>query len=130
MNSKPSSYVRLLPLLLLAACARVSTPQPRCASLGFTSFTLVGAVREEESGQLLSATTIRVLGSSRVAVTDSSGAYRIPRLPLGTHVVEASRVGYYREKREVGVYDGDVLRLCDSDTTAVLRFYMRPQRLP
>jgi len=98
--------------------------------LGFTSFTLVGAVQEEEGGHPLPAATIRVVGSSRVAVSDSSGVYRISELPIGTHIVEASRVGYYREQREIGVYDGDVLQSCDSDTTAVLRFYMRPQRLP
>jgi len=95
-----------------------------------TSFTLVGTVQEEEGGRPLPAATIHVLGSSRVAVTDSSGTYRVVGLPLGTHVVEASRVGYYREQRKIGVQDKDILRFCGSDTTAVLRFYMRPQHLP
>jgi hypothetical protein len=137
MRFQPLACTHILLLLPLVACGPASTPraqatppEPSCMRLSFTSFTLTGAVNEEEGRHALPGTVVRVLGSSRVAVTDSAGAYRISDLPLGTYLVEASRADYYREQREVAVYDGDILRPCAADTTSFLRFHMRRQSLP
>lgn len=133
---RPCVFTFLLLLLPVSACARGAAPPPQaatreiaCARFGYAALNLAGVVQEEDGGRPLPGAVVRVVGSRRAAVTDDRGEYRISGLTPGPHAVEATRVGYHREEREIYVHDGDVIRFCGADTTALLRFHMRPAGL-
>lgn len=109
-----ASWRAVLASLLLAgavACAQAAPRPPRVASAPASGanadeavFNLAGTVRDEETGHPLSGVLVSVDSVDRAkAVTDSAGRYRIPGVPYGTYTVSARTLGYYRERREIGV---------------------------
>lgn len=80
------------------------------------SFTLTrmgevaGAVTDASDGAVLAGVSVSVSGTSRTAITDSAGRYRISGVPRGTRTVTASLDGYdpasgsaeVRDERTVG----------------------------
>ena len=71
------------------------TPQGRTEAL--TSATLFGRVMAKQSGHALAGASILAIderGTRVRTVSDSSGSFRIERLPAGRYRVEASRAGF------------------------------------
>lgn len=81
-------------LLLLAAA-------PLAAQRG----TVTGVVRDE-TGALLEATEVRIVGTNLRALTNESGRFLIPGVPSGRHTIEASRLGYHTARLQVEVGEG------------------------
>lgn len=95
---------------------------------GWQRFTLVGVVREEAGGRPLAGVVVRVQGTRHNALTDQAGRYRIEGLEGGTYTVEAIRVGYYSERRDIA-FSTDVMCTQCADAAhpeRVLHFSMRP----
>lgn len=57
-------------------------------------------------GAPLSETRIQVVGTTRGALTDASGNFRIQQVPAGTHEVRSMRLGYGAQTRTVTVAAG------------------------
>src|SRR5688572_3311919 len=55
---------------------------------------LTGTVRDQRSGQPLSAVQVFVAGSGMGALSQQNGRYLIPNAPVGVHQVTAQRIGY------------------------------------
>jgi outer membrane receptor protein involved in Fe transport len=53
-----------------------------------------GKVTDKESGEPLIGATVRILGTSRGAVSDVNGEYSIINVDVGTYTLEATYVGY------------------------------------
>lgn len=53
-----------------------------------------GKIVDKENGQPLPGATVRILGTTRGAVTDVNGEYYILNVEVGTYTLEASFVGY------------------------------------
>src|SRR5689334_22943692 len=85
-----SSMYRLAPLLLFAPAAFAQ----------IVGASLSGTVRDE-SGAILPQTAITVrnteTGSERKLVTDDSGRYSAPSLPIGRYDISASKPGFHSQ---------------------------------
>ncbi|MDQ3327455.1 MAG: S8 family serine peptidase, partial [Chloroflexota bacterium] len=78
---------------------------------------LTGRVRTS-SGTALSGVTVKIVGTSRAARSNSSGYYTINYAPLGTRNVTAARSGYYTRTRSVTLLMG---------STTTLNFGLNPR---
>ena len=67
---------------------------------------IAGKVTDAQSGNPLEAVTIAVQGTQLAAITGPDGTYRIGRVPNGTRVVTARRIGYGAATRTVTASDG------------------------
>jgi len=67
---------------------------------------IAGKVTDAQSGNPLEAVTIAVQGTQLAAITGPDGTYRIGRVPNGTRVVTARRLGYGAGTRTVTASDG------------------------
>src|SRR6478752_6429174 len=83
-------FVRFARLHFLAVIVVLAFPE---LSVGQASPSLVGAVTDAANGQALAGVRIGISGSSRAAVTDDRGHYRIEGLSAGDYTVTASRLG-------------------------------------
>lgn len=91
--------IRFLPLALLLATAPAAAqeqgaaPPPATAAEATPSTlatgTIAGTVRTS-GGEPIAGATVRISGSTRVARTDSAGAFTFERLPPGTYLLEIS----------------------------------------
>ncbi len=72
-----------------AALAFASAP-----AIAQSTGTISGTVTDRQSQRPLASVQVRVVGSSRGAQTDESGAYRIVNVPAGTVQVAVQRIGY------------------------------------
>ena len=82
-----------------AASQQVATPE----QIG----SLAGTVSDGDSGALPGVTIVAVMGDRQhIAVTNSSGRYRIERLPAGKYTVGASLIGFATRRGEVQVAAG------------------------
>ena len=88
-------------LLVSAAIVAISAPVV-AQNVG----TISGKVTERQTQQPLVGVQVRVVGSSRGAQTDESGAYRIPGVPAGTVQLAVQRIGYGAMSRTVSVGAG------------------------
>jgi hypothetical protein len=84
-------------LLILFVAAVLLTPALATAQIGQTA-TLSGIVTDA-SGAVLPGVTVSVsspalIGGSRTAVTDGSGAYRFPSLPPGLYTLKVELEGF------------------------------------
>src|SRR5256885_10135832 len=68
--------------------------------------TIAGKVTDAPSGGPLESVTIAVQGTQLGAVTGPDGTYRIARVPNGSHVVTARRLGFGAGTRTVTTTDG------------------------
>ena len=86
-----------LTVLLVSIQWAVFHPQPIGAQI--TTATIVGAITDE-TGALIPGVTVTVrnedTGLSRNAISDDSGRYLAPRLPVGTYEVSAELTGFKR----------------------------------
>lgn len=69
---------------------------------------LTGFVRDNETKQILSGTSIRIQGTSKGTITNTEGAYRI-MLPPGTYEITFSYVGYRSDTLKLQ-FDSVVIR--------------------
>ena len=58
------------------------------------------------NGKHLPYAVIRVVGTTIAAITDATGHYNIINLPVGTHTVEASMLGYTTKRKTVTLEEG------------------------
>jgi Ca-activated chloride channel family protein len=70
-----------------------------------------GSVRDQAGSPIANA-QVFVVGTSLNTVTDTSGAYRLRQVPVGTHAVRAAFIGYHStEVTNVPVRKGKVTRV-------------------
>lgn len=81
----------LFPMLLLPALAAAQ-------QTGMVTGRVTGA-----TGQPLADTRIQVVGTTRGAMTDAAGTYRIQQVPAGAQEVRALRLGYSAQTRPVTI---------------------------
>lgn len=101
------AFLLVLPLL---------TPRPASAQ---STGSLVGRVTDLE-GRPLTGVEIRVEGTSLMAVSDRSGAYRMVNVPAGTRTMAAEALGYETETMAVEIQSGSVTSRSISLTPAPL----------
>lgn len=103
---------RLLVLLALAA------PLTAFAQIG----TLAGRVVDAATQQPLPGATVVLAGTTTGTSTGPAGAFTIPEVPVDTHTVRVSLVGYESVSRMVEVLEGDrvVLDVALSEQTESL----------
>lgn len=65
-----------------------------------------GLITDRETGEALSAVTVRIEGTRLGAITDIKGRFRINNVNDGTIILAASRVGYKPEKTTILVAKG------------------------
>jgi hypothetical protein len=89
----------------LSAAPRASRENVQTVPLAAAeTFTVSGLVRDEVSGRPMPNVMIFADSQNYArTTTDSTGRYRLPALALGYHVIVATKLGYYIERREIGV---------------------------
>src|SRR3979411_2548148 len=75
----------------------------------FAQGTIRGAVTTASGGPA-SGAAVRISGTSLGAVVDSSGSYRILRVPAGTYVVRVTKLGFAPDSATVVVGDGETVQ--------------------
>src|SRR5689334_9008245 len=68
--------------------------------------TIAGRVTDASSNQPVASAQIQVVGTTRGAVTNETGAYRIPSMPAGTYTLRVLRIGFQSIAQTVTVSDG------------------------
>ena len=86
------------PLLIVGATLALASP-----ALAQSTGTIVGRVTERTTNRALAGVQIRVVGTTRGAATNDSGAFRIPGVPAGTVQLAVQRIGYSAASRSVAV---------------------------
>ncbi len=86
----------------------------------FASGVVRGTISDEETGQPLRGTTIRVESRPWGAISDKSGTFTLSTMPAGSYTLLFSMVGYNGQKLVVDVRDGD---------TAAVEIRLAPQSL-
>lgn len=71
------------------------------------SFSLVGNVSEQGTGNLLNAVSAQVMQNGIVRKTNTQGAYGIAGLPAGAYTVQFSKTGYQPLTLQVTITDPD-----------------------
>ena len=104
MSLRPQWYV--------AALVVVAGSAP--ASLGSqvdTTATISGYARSAFNGRPLASVMISVIGTRKFTVTDSTGAFRLSGLPIGTQLVRISYLGRQSEEYEFELHSGKTKRV-------------------
>jgi outer membrane receptor protein involved in Fe transport len=73
--------------------------------------TIAGTVRDAATGAPLAEINIIVRGTSRLALTDARGHYRLAGIPAGEHTLSAERIGIAPLQRTAVVQPGATVRL-------------------
>ncbi|MGH7694206.1 MAG: SusC/RagA family TonB-linked outer membrane protein, partial [Gemmatimonadaceae bacterium] len=89
-------------LFVVMVGALLSATQLAAQSTG----TITGRVVDSTSQQPLSNVTIQVPGTSLGALTRGDGSFTMPGVPAGSHKVNARRIGYALQQRDVTVTAG------------------------
>ena len=89
---------------LLTVCAALALASPVAAQ---STGTIVGHVTERVTNRPLGNVQIRIVGTTRGAATNDSGAFRIPNVPAGTVQLSAQRIGYGAQSRTIAVTAGN-----------------------
>lgn len=71
--------------------------------------TITGQVRDQGTGEPLSAVQVAIPGLEVGTLTGAGGMYVLSNVPAGTHAVEVIRIGYRRLLQEVTVTSGESL---------------------
>jgi TonB-linked SusC/RagA family outer membrane protein len=90
-----------LPLLLGALASPLSAQQQQPQS-----GTIVGRVLDRAGGQPIAEANVVIVGSTRGGRTGAEGRYRIGGVPVGTHQVRVTRLGYTAETRPATIAAG------------------------
>jgi hypothetical protein len=80
--------LRVAGALLLAAQAVVADAAPP------TPATILGAVRDEETGAPIAGALVALTDLDRTVVTDEEGRYMLPAVPAGPHHIAVRSLGY------------------------------------
>lgn len=89
----------ILSLFTLAAAPGGGTAQTGAAA---------GTVTERQTGRVLPAATVRVVGAPTLSTLSASdGRYLLRGLPVGTHMVEATFIGYATVTRQATIRAGE-----------------------
>lgn len=72
---------------------------------------ITGTVTDAQSGDRLPGANVVIAGSSRGAATDVEGRYSISAVPVGTHTVVVSYIGYVSRQQSVTVGAGETVVL-------------------
>jgi TonB-linked SusC/RagA family outer membrane protein len=91
-------YRRLLAGVVALACAAPAWAQG--------TGTIAGRVVDRQSQRPVASVQVRIVGTTRGAQTDESGAYRIASVPAGVAQIVAQRIGYGPQSRTVTVTEG------------------------
>ena len=67
---------------------------------------IAGRVTDAGSNQPVASAQIQVVGTTRGAVTNETGAYRIANIPAGTYTLRVLRIGFQSTTQTVAVTDG------------------------
>ncbi len=78
-------------------------------ALAQNSGTIAGKVTERQTQRPLAGAQVRILGGTRGAVTDDSGSFRIPNVPVGAVQLSATRIGYGPQSRSIVVTSGSTV---------------------
>jgi TonB-linked SusC/RagA family outer membrane protein len=87
----------------LAVCVLAVPVGRLCAQ---ASGTIAGRVTDRSSDRPLANAQVRIVGTTRGAVTSDSGTYRIVNVPAGTVQLAVQRLGYAPQSRTVAVTSG------------------------
>ncbi|OZC04387.1 TonB-dependent siderophore receptor [Rubricoccus marinus] len=84
--------------------------------------TLAGRVTDSQTGVPVPGATVQLVGTGTGAAADASGYFVLAAVPVDTHAVRVSSVGYEPITRTVAVYEGErvVLDVALSEQTASL----------
>lgn len=69
--------------------------------------TVFGQVTEQDTGQPLASTTVRVVGTQLGDLSNQDGRFEIGRVPPGTHELEVTSLGYGTQRIEFTVAAGE-----------------------
>ncbi|MBU1355425.1 MAG: von Willebrand factor type A domain-containing protein [Candidatus Edwardsbacteria bacterium] len=99
---------RIFPLIAAAVLALISASLIGAAGTGVINC----IVMDNANNNLLTGVTLRIPGTSYVAVGDKAGHYQFTGLPEGTYTVEASLAGYQTMiKKNVKVKTNQIVKL-------------------
>src|SRR5688572_29865689 len=70
--------------------------------------TVIGTITNQDGGVAIGGVAVRVLESSRVAITRGDGTFRL-QLPAGQHEIQASLIGYATASASVTVIAGQTV---------------------
>lgn len=86
---------------------------------------LNGAVTDADSGTPLPGANIRLVDTLLGATTDLEGQFVLPAVPVGTHQIEISLIGYATLIKTVQVISGEQVHLTAALTPSPLLAYGR-----
>ncbi len=96
-RSLPGLFLALVPLLPIAATAQNGS--------------IAGTVRDDATSQPLAGAQVYIPALSIGRLTNGEGAFLIPGVPAGTHMVEVQLIGYAIARQEITVMAGSEARL-------------------
>lgn len=76
----------------------------------FAQGQISGRITEAASGSPLIGANVVIIGSSIGAAADGNGAFEIRNVPVGTHMLEASMLGFDSDQIEITVTEGEIAR--------------------
>ena len=87
---------------------------------------ITGRVTDQSTGLPVPSAAVVVTGTSLGAITNDSGVYSIRAVPVGTHQLRASRVGYGPGVRTVSVNAGSVASTLFALTWSIITSHLSP----
>lgn len=106
-TARPVQAMRPPSARLVTRDARSAAPKVAPAAAPRTVDAVVtGRVTDASSGAPIPGATVTVQGTELGGTTGEDGTYRIARVPAGTHVFIARRIGYAAVRRTVSLGDG------------------------
>ncbi|MDE3000736.1 MAG: TonB-dependent receptor [Gemmatimonadota bacterium] len=102
-----SFALKLAPRWLLGSFLVMVLPTLAAAQEG----TIVGTVRDDATNEGLAGTQVFIPALWIGTLSDGEGAFEVPAVPAGTHMVEIQRIGYAILRQEVVVTAGSESRL-------------------
>lgn len=81
-------------LSLLSFAAGIVLAASSTAAQQATTFTLTGVVVDSATGAPISGAWVEIFGRNIVAITDPSGAFRLPKVPAGVMAIRVRQLGY------------------------------------
>src|SRR4051812_17574490 len=92
---------RLLGLMVGAAAVIMSAP-----AAAQSTGTITGKVTDRQTLQPLQNVQVRIVGTTRGALTDDAGNYRLAAVPAGTVQLAVQRIGFGPMSRTVSLASG------------------------
>jgi hypothetical protein len=101
-SGRPLLAAALL-LMLAAGSARAQQTQPAAPA----RLDVVGKVVDQTTGRPLAGARVELYKPTRVVLTDENGAFRIPEVPAGAHLLNVQRLGYQETGVTIAVGEGN-----------------------